>query len=1165
MDLRTLVSTKLIETATELFGNKEKLGFEYKPFENTDLTASFLLGGYYKDAAPFNQITQAALIGAVDDSSINKGKQEKLSIESADSALLKLDPDYESLFIAAFELTGQPKRAELAMITRAMNRRSKGIPVIVLFKYGNKISIAASERTSYKAKHLKGGGEKVGKVSIIYDIDLVKPHAGHREILKELGPDRASRKVKTFREFYAAVRDVFDVELLNKRFYNEVYTWYENAKNTVVLAIETDEEKSEDERAQFVIRLLTRFMFCWFIKEKGLVPDTLFDFTKLENYVHDLNNNNSNYYKAILQNLFFATLNTPMEKDQPGSRKFVVPGQRTSVTSGYGISMNYRYPGLFKVTEERALALFEGVPFLNGGLFECLDSKEGDKWLRYDAFTMNETNDKQVAKFSVPNNLFSASDSKGLIDIFNQYKFTISENTPIEIEVALDPELLGKIFENLLATYSPETSKSARKQTGSFYTPRAIVDFMVDQSLKTYLTDKISRNNSNAIVNFEAKINLLFEEQIQEDNTRDNLIFTEQEAGIVVDHIQKCKVLDPACGSGAFPMGVLHKMVTLLNKLDPKNKLWRKSLLDQAEADLELAESMQDPAIKEAAIEGIQNRIDYINNIFKQQNHALNYLRKLFLIENCIYGLDIQPIAVQISKLRFFISLIIEQDIDRNKPNLDVISLPNLETKFIAADSLMPLQSLTNGSNRPITTSDIEKLQHKLAENRKQLFFANDWQKKLTYKQKDKTLRTELKTALTSFGFGNDAAEKLASWDPYNTQVASPFFDASHMYGPEFASGFDIVIGNPPYAQVLKSKYPSTTYPYAEGLDPGKQNLYKLFIEQSYNVLTKHGISCLIVQSSLMCDISSKGTRKLLFDNTNNIHLIEIPKSAKNIANQVFESVLQGTCILYFKKDLYLSNIGVSFGNDLSTLLNPEFVYLDSNELKSKFPDTLYIPLVDNKGYKIMNQVLNSCSKLSTYLTWSSQGDINLTEYKHTFGNEKTTTPLIRGNHVHKYIVTHDNKDFCKPEYDVIKEYSKKNLINEYIVIQQITGTTDRFRIHAALSKAENVVYANSLNKISTDKKFIYAILGILNSTFMDWWFRRISTNNHVMLYQLVDFPIPSLTPELSKIISKQVKDIIKAKKLGIDSSSLELTLDSIVFQAYGLTDEDCSYILASN
>lgn len=333
------------------------------------------------------------------------------------------------------------------------------------------------------------------------------------------------------------------------------------------------------------------------------------------------------------------------------------------------------------------------MPFLNGGLFECLDRKGPDgKSIRIDCFSENIKHQKRL---TVPDYLFFGEEQtvdlseiygdkrknketvRPLIGILNSYKFTIAENTPIEEEVALDPELLGKVFENLLVSYNPETKTTARKQTGSFYTPREIVNYMVDESLIAYLLNHLPN-----VKDAEKKLRQIFEYNEQTHEFDHTLV------SILINAIDECKILDPACGSGAFPMGVLPRLVFLLHKLDPHNKQWKQKQLDKAM-------NIDDADARENLLEDIEDSFE---------NNEMDYGRKLFLIENCIYGVDIQPIAGQIAKLRFFISLIVDQRTDPKRKNLGIRPLPNLETKFVAANTLIGIDKPAQLTlrNRPL-------------------------------------------------------------------------------------------------------------------------------------------------------------------------------------------------------------------------------------------------------------------------------------------------------------------------------------------------------------------------------------------------------------------------------------------------------------------------------
>ncbi len=466
------------------------------------------------------------------------------------------------------------------------------------------------------------------------------------------------------------IKEAFSVEKVTKAFYQEIANWYFWAVRESKFP--PDVEAEENGRNIAVIRLITRMIFIWFMKVKSLIPEDLFKEDKIKDILNDISSNKSTYYKAILQNLFFATLNT-----KQSDRKF-----RTEIrgykgyNSDFGNHNVYRYHKLFK-DPEKMQEYFGDIPFLNGGLFECLDYKSKKREERYyiDGFT-----DTQKHQPYVPNYLFFSGDKyidlndeygtrnkkykvKGLIDILSSYNFTIDENEPDDLEVALDPELLGRVFENLLASYNPETATTARKATGSYYTPREIVDYMVTQSLTYYFKTHLSE-----VPDIEAKLSKIF----SKDNHYNP--FDGPATRKIISLIESLRVVDPAVGSGAFPMGILNKLVFILSKLDPQNTLWKEAQIEAIKRDV------KDPILKEKLI---QQAKEY----FKNKN--TNYLRKLYLIEKCIYGVDIQQIAVEIAKLRFFISLLVDEEIDKTKSNSGIEPLPNLDFKLMQGNSLI--------------------------------------------------------------------------------------------------------------------------------------------------------------------------------------------------------------------------------------------------------------------------------------------------------------------------------------------------------------------------------------------------------------------------------------------------------------------------------------------
>jgi type I restriction-modification system DNA methylase subunit len=763
------------------------------------------------------------------------------------------------VFIAIELKGGDYARGKFSAIARQINRLFP-MPVMVFFRHQNRLTIAVINRRRNKLDESK---DVLGKVTLISAIDFARPHRGHLDILDSLALSNLvhpqKRPINNFDTLHEAWEQIFNVELLNERFYRELANWYFWALPQIEFPADLEPDK-EKRNATGLIRLLTRIIFCWFLKEKNLIPEKLFHPTDLATILKGFDPESeasSTYYQAILQNLFFATLNQRMGKDAKGQpyRTFAKDEGFLKNKVTYDVNNLYRYESFFRESPEDALSHFADIPFLNGGLFECLDRTEDgtDKKRYLDGFS--RTAKKRP---SIPDRLFFDSgetadlsdaygDKKrkaekvtGLIPILNRYKFTIVENTPIDQEIALDPELLGKVFENLLAAYNEETKTTARKQTGSFYTPRPIVDYMVDETLKVHFTRILVEKAHMTEPSARAGLDVLFTYTEQEHP------FDRTEVATLIAAIDDVKILDPACGSGAFPMGALHKLVYILGKLDPDNDRWKQTQLDKL-----------DSAPMREALEAA----------FADNND--DYGRKLYLIENCLYGADIQPIAIQITKLRFFISLICDQKTNRNKrENLGIRPLPNLETKFVAANSLIGLPELGQMVLAPQRVYIIEKEIEVLYHNH---FSEQRRDRKLANQRKIKSLRLELAKVLSESLMAPKKAQHIADWDPFDPQSSADFFDPHWMFGRSLANGFDIVIGNPPYvdSETMTRNQPQMRQLYASVFLAAKGNwdLFILFIEKGYGLLAPRGLVSFIVPNKVFGAPYSAAIRNHMADN----------------------------------------------------------------------------------------------------------------------------------------------------------------------------------------------------------------------------------------------------------------------------------------------------------
>ena len=781
---------------------------------------------------------------------------------------------YHSYLFLAVKLNGETyARSALANITREINKLY-AMPALLIFQHGQALTFAIINR---RPSQRDGDRDVLEKVTLIKDIDVRNPHRAHLEILTDLslGVLYHQHGFTNFLELHQAWQKTLDTSELNKRFFKEIADWYFWAVGKATFPSNTGESvgavSNRDVRnATCIIRLITRLIFVWFLKEKDLVSDALFNEDDLSELLTNLDAQESTYYKAILQNLFFATLNQEMNTpEKPNNRKFRGEGRQH-----YNITSLYRYKRYFTDPDE-ALHLFEAIPFLNGGLFECLDKPATDDAktiLRVDGFSDRDDNPLCVPNelfFSEPQavNLNAVYDTKnrrytvrGLIHILNRYKFTIAENTPIEEEVALDPELLGQVFENLLAAYNPETGTTARKQTGSFYTPREIVNYMVDASLIAHLKNASAIDTTGFPPDKGGRgvISKLRHLLAYNDEPHQ---FTDTETEQLINAIDTLKILDPACGSGAFPMGILHKLVFLLGKLDPRNAQWRQRQINRVQGAITASEKIDDSVFRESAITELEGEIASINEAFER--NELDYGRKLYLIENCIYGVDIQPIATQIAKLRFFISLIVEQRIDDTRENRGVRPLPNLETKFVAANTLLGVEKPAQLSLR---NPEIDSKEKVLEEVRRRHFIARTPRTKDRYRKRDAELRTEISALLKQDGFPSETTEKIAQWDPYNQNAAADFFDPEWMFG--IVEGFDVVIGNPPYVRQEKIKALKPTLKKRYACYTGAADLYVYFYERGLQLLSASGIHTFICSNSWLDVNYGAPLQKYVLDNT---------------------------------------------------------------------------------------------------------------------------------------------------------------------------------------------------------------------------------------------------------------------------------------------------------
>lgn len=971
------------------------------------------------------------------------------------------------------------------------------------------------------------------------------------------------------------LQDRFSVEVLTKEFYNELSDWYAWAIGHVQFPsqpVGRSDDEMVEHKSKNVIRLLTRLLFVWFLKQKHLIPDQFFDEAYLnENLLIDFapnqqvglfayKNLDSKYYKAILQNLFFAMLNcpiTPQSKEDNRERGF-----RKNDNWGQHRDANFlmRYENLFKDHQLFLSLANEKVPFLNGGLFDCLDNKSAEIPVFIDGFSDNLPSPH---KLKVPDYLFFGEEqgkgqdlskfygdkkkkqvnAKGLIDILKTYNFTIEENTPYDQEVSLDPELLGKVFENLLASYNPETKTTARKQTGSFYTPREIVQYMVDESLLLYLKKEIGEE-----LEPEYRKLMSFNEN--------DLNLTVEQRKSIIKALFGCKIIDPACGSGAFPVGVLQQMVHILRRLDEKNETWKEILINNA-----ITETNQ--AYREANNE---ERADMVAEIERNFNNDLNrpdYARKLYLIENCIYGVDIQPIAVQISKLRFFISLVVEQDATNDAiDNFNIRPLPNLEAKFVAANTLFGLKkgySITD-------TDEIRSEKVKLQKIRHKIFSARNSKTKAILIEKDNEIRNRIALMLSNIGImdSNDA-QNLAGWNPYDQNTSSPFFDPEWMFG--IKDGFHIVIGNPPYGVKFSKNEKEVLKKLFDGYQ-GNFEIYFFFIELSRKSLKNgNGVVSFITPDTWLAIPQAQKLRKYILGSSSIPGIMVMPEkvfeavSVNSIVFFITSHKIDDSSIVVFNRNESLVNLN-EFANKNKYQISKDN-WVNDNEYKINVYCKSDILELFGKILKDSNSCVEYFDISQGIIPYSKENHSNEIILERKFHSpekiDDTYGKWIQGRLIKRYLTNFPSGEFLKYGKWLHRSRDKKYFRGNRILIQEITGGQPA-RISATFCK--EILYhdpgiISCINISSIDTKYL---LAIFNSKLISFYHSINSPKGNrnafpkILIGDIRKLPIKKPTEAQERIVVGLVDKVL------MDLNNLKVIddkIDLIIYKIYKLSYND--------
>lgn len=902
--------------------------------------------------------------------------------------------------------------------------------------------------------------------------------------------------LSTQEAFHTTLWESFKLQSVNQKFYDGV----SNSFTELIQHLKYI-KKDEEEAKLFASRLLGRLLFCWFLRKKGIIDENIgyFDAEILSA---------TSYYKKSLEQLFFLTLNTPVH-------------ERDALTKKH---QNALFPELLEDAQSSLFKTDQKTPYLNGGLFEAHESD----WYGDSSLTL-------------PEGFFTK-----LYDHFEEFNFTTDESSPEYEQIAIDPEMLGRVFESLLATQVDETGQQARKAKGAFYTPREIVSYMCKETLRNYLYSSAS-NDEKVKESIDSILDISDSEwaKSKSNNLRDKV---KDYRSQIIDSLDSVTILDPACGSGAFPMGMLQLMVRTYERLE--------------------------------------NRFD-------------PYQTKLTIIQNNIFGVDIEPMAIEIARLRAWLSLIVDEDDPRR-----VEPLPNLDFKFIAANTLIkPDRSF--GLDESTQANTRSKMQTII----KKYFAETDKLEKKTLKADFVKLEAKM-SQISMFGVSN-AQKQIQTFKPFDNQQIAEFFDAKLMFGFSKENPFDIVIGNPPYIQlqkkggVLADMYSSEGYAtFARTGD-----IYSLFYERGLELTKKEsGLLGYITSNKWMRAGYGEKTR-YYFAKKDPIVLIDFS------GFKVFESATVDTNILIVrnspnKKHLRASKFKSDFTHDQSIK-----TYFDeySSILTDVSGSTWFIG--DDEELELKNKIEEIGTPLRNWkinINYGIKTGCNeafiideVTKQRIVFEDSKSADlikPLLRGRDLQRYKVDYKNMYILATDYDIdVKNdypsvYSHLKTVGDKIVSGEIKskgrGVFDRedrgkdwWNLRACAYygdfKEEKIMwkemskepafildtkeyYCNDTIRIMTGEH-IHELLAVFNSKFFHFsfakWYAGGGLGGSGIRFKgefIKNFPVPLITDHNQSIYTEMAE---LALSMDSNNKSLTDTIDKLVYKLYKLSDSEISLI----
>ena len=890
-----------------------------------------------------------------------------------------------------------------------------------------------------------------------------------------LGPDVGTGTARKYLIKLGRIKDFddlafrFSVEAVNKDFYSEINSAFyelvgkfdEAGEELTPQMLELPGPGTLADKQNYVVRLLGRILFIWFLRQKhseagiSLLPSGVLEGLTQDNILRD-----------CLEPLFFEVLNRPQQDRRP----------------------------------ENSNNEYSLVPYLNGGLFQPITGPSGD-------FYHWNSPEQRV---QIPDTWF-----RRLFEVLNSYNFTIDENLDNDVDLSIDPEMLGRVFENLLAEINPVTGQVARKSTGSYYTPRSIVSYMVDDSLEQYLLQRtgIAPEKIRALITTDAFDDLEYP-------------LTEEEQLQVITSIRDLRFFDPACGSGAFPIGMLQKLIWVIEQID-----------ETGEKFLEISPSK--------ALES------------SSENSSPLYQIKKQIIRNSIFGADIQPIALEISRLRCFLTLIVDQQVIDGGDNRGIDPLPNLEFKFVCANSLIPLSPKAD----LLAIGEDPNLDEKLIELRNKYFDSRD----LVKKRKLQELYLKLIRSEASIFVETERTLQLKSYHPFQSESAAEFFDPWQMFGQE---SFDIVLANPPYidsegmvkfGQADARVFISKNYRFAKG----NWDIYIAFFERGLGLLNSSGTLVFITPDKWLSKPFGEALRtselpriksiliagRDVFDSakvdsvistfTSNLHpaleIMEfdsgIPTLRRSIQKELFKPPF-ALDVGFSSSFEFLHTCTVKF-NKLSELCNFENSCATSDAYKLKpFVQNLDEPFDSNRYFKVINT--------GTILPFADK-----------WGQSEMV--YLGGKYLHPVV---DRNTFLS---EFPNSYSQKAQ-NPKVIVKGLNLLDATIDLDGTIIPGKTTLIGTSV-----DLDDLYFTLGILNSRFALFFIKNrypASSYNQGITFtkdMLMDLPIPrALDPSTKSKFIGLIKTIqINATSDTFDLNEARRSSEEMLAGMFGFSSEE--------